>query len=375
MKKLLVGLLLCLMPTVVHAAVGRVSEQTGSTVEIRRGSNSIQSQQNTSVESMDTVIVGSRAETNITFQDNTRVKIRENSRLVIDSFVFDPNRSDASRMAMRVTLGTVQYTSGQIARTSRQNLNIATPTATIAVRGTDMAMSVDELGRSFVVLLPSCRDPRDINRHEILGNCTVGAIDVITAAGIVSLTEPFTATFVADTNQQPLPPTRIDANLNTISNDLALRKPQTIAAVEQQRNEARDRDTNRSRATAEEQRSASQSNQTNQVTIQEQQQTQTTTGVASVVVEQTSLMRPLPTMTNVTEAEAANSCWPFDSCGNERGRNWYHRTDDRFNNVIRILTNDRTDNTTYTISINDNTTHSRVVGGGGSSVTVRIWNR
>jgi hypothetical protein len=164
MKKLLVGLLLCLMPEVAHAAVGRVSEQTGSTVEIRRGSNSITSQQNTSVESMDTVLVGSRAEAGITFRDNTRVSIKENSRLVIDSFVFDPNRSDAGRMAMRVTLGTVQYTSGQIARNNRQNLNIATPTATIAVRGTDMAMSVDETGRSFVVLLPSCNDPREINR-------------------------------------------------------------------------------------------------------------------------------------------------------------------------------------------------------------------
>jgi len=360
MKKLLVGLLLCLAPTVAHAAVGRISEQTGSTVEIRRGSDSIQSQQNTSIESMDTVLVGSRAETNITFRDNTKVKIKENSRLVIDSFVFDPNRSDASRMGMRVTLGTVQYTSGQIARTSRQNLNIATPTATIAVRGTDMAMSVDEVGRSFVVLLPSCNDPREINRFEISGNCTVGVIDVVTSAGTVTLTQPFTATYVVDANQQPLPPVRIEANIATISNDLALRKPENILAAEQQRNEARERDRNRSAVSSEEQRASSSSSA-------ESNQQQSESSSTRLLVSSTSEMRG--------DVSPTNPCWPFNACGNERGRNWYHREDEQRNNVIRIYTGERTDNTTYSISINDIDTQSRVSGDGGSRVTVRIWNR
>lgn len=353
------------MPTVAHAAVGRVSEQTGSTVEIRRGSDTISSQQNTGIESMDTVLVGSRAEAGITFRDNTRVSIKENSRLVIDSFVFDPNRSDAGRMAMRVTLGTVQYTSGQIARNNRQNLNIATPTATIAVRGTDMAMSVDEVGRSFVVLLPSCNDPREINRFEITGNCTVGIIDVITSAGTVTLTQPFTATYVTSANVQPLPPVRIEANIATISNDLALRKPENILAAEQQRNETREKDRNRSAPSGEEQRSASSTPPATQVNVD--------TGARVLVAASSS------TTTTTTEirAEAAsvNNCWPFNACGNERGRNWYHREDEQRGNVIRIYSADRTDNTTYSISINDIDMQSRVSGDGGSRVTVRIWNR
>ena len=305
---------------------------------------------------MDTVLVGSRAETSIIFRDNTRVSIKENSRLVIDSFVFDPNRSDAGRMAMRVTLGTVQYTSGQIARNNRQNLNIATPTATIAVRGTDMAMSVDEVGRSFVVLLPSCNDPREINRYEIVGNCTVGVIDVITSAGSVTLTQPFTATYVTDANQQPLPPVRIEANIATISNDLALRKPENILAAEQQRNEARERDRNRSAASGEEQRTAANS--------QASERVETDT---RLIVSSTAQLRG--------DVSPTNPCWPFNACGNERGRNWYHREDDHRNNVIRIYSGERTDNTTYSISINDVDTQSRINGDGGSRVTVRIWNR
>ncbi len=376
MKKLLLVFIVCLASTAVQAAVGRVSEQTGNTVEIRRGGNSISGTQNTDIESMDTVMVGSRAETNITFQDNTKVKIKENSRLVIDSFVFDPSRSDASRMAMRVTLGTVQYTSGQIARTSRQNLNITTPTATIAVRGTDMAMAVDEVGRSFVVLLPSCRDPREINRYEVAGNCTVGAVDVTTDGGTVSLTQPFTATYVTDTNQRPLPPVKIEANIATISNDLALRKPQTIAAAEQQRNEAKESDRNRSVVSADEQKAAADSNQSNQASTVTQSTTTTTSNLSiAQAIETTRVITPVAAVTASTEEAAVNNCWPFDSCGNERSRNWYYRRDERYNNIVRIETNDRTDNTTYNISINEPEIQTRVSGNGGSTVTIRIWNR
>lgn len=362
----------CLLPAVAHAAVGRVSEQTGTTVEIRRGNNSIPGQRNTDIESMDTVVVGSRAETNITFQDNTKVKIKENSRLVIDNFVYDPSRSDASRMAMRVSLGTVQYTSGQIARNSRQNLNITTPTATVAVRGTDMAMSVDEVGRSFVVLLPSCRDPNNINRYEISGNCTVGAVDVITAGGSVTLTQPFTATYVTDANQQPLPPVRIDANIATISNDLAMRKPQTIMAAEQQRNEAKEADRNRSQVSAEEQRAASSSSQSSQVVTVEQT---TSTTVKTTEAPEVSTRVITPAKPIESEAAAASSCFPFDACGNERGRNWFYRRDETRNNVISISNSDRNENTTYSISINDNTLQTLVTGDGSSRVTIRIWNR
>ena len=370
MKAVLALLITLALPMVAHASIGSVTQQSGTTVEIRRGSSSIISQQNTPVQSMDTVIVGSRAETDITFRDNTRVKIKENSRLVIDNFVFDPNRSDASRMAVRVTLGTVQYTSGQIARNSRQNLNIATPTATIAVRGTDMAMSVDEIGRSFVVLLPSCSDPTQINRYEVAGNCTTGIIDVVTSAGTVTLTQPFTATYVTSANQQPLPPVRIEANIATISNDLAMRKPESIVAAEQQRAEAREANSNRSRSSSEEQRASTSSAQVTQ-TLNVQQTT---------IVATSRVVESLETNTNVVAAavsftEPTNTCGPFDLCGAERGRNWFYRRDEARGNVISVASAERSDNTTYTISINDNNVQSLVVGDGSSRVTIRIWNR
>ncbi len=53
-------------------------------------------------------------------------------------------------------MGTIRYTSGQIAKNNPQQVNVKTPTASIAVRGTDFTMTVDEAGQSLVVLVPSC---------------------------------------------------------------------------------------------------------------------------------------------------------------------------------------------------------------------------
>jgi hypothetical protein len=351
MKRLVLLLIACTLPVVANAAIGSVSEQAGTTVEIRRGNNSIPSAQNTSIESMDTVVVGSRSETNITFRDNTRVKIKENSRLLIDDFVFDASRSDAG--------STVQYASGQIAKNNQQNMNIRTPTASIAVRGTDFAMSVDEAGRSFVVLLPSCSDPRQVNNYEIAGNCTVGVIDVETSAGFVTLNQPFTATYVTDSAQPPLPPVRIEANIANISNDLALRKPENIVAAERSRAEARERDRNRSQVSSDEQKAA------NDRKSEERSDTSTT------ILSTVSTLASGP-------VDSANPCWPFNSCGNERGRNWYYREDDQRNNVISIRSGERNDSTIYNISINDNDLQTRINGDpspASNRITVRIWNR
>ena len=82
-------------------------------------------------------------------------------------------------------MGTIRYASGQIAKNSRQDVNITTPTATIAVRGTDFSMTVDEIGGSTIILLPSC---------DATGACFVGEISVESDIGQVILNQAFQAT-------------------------------------------------------------------------------------------------------------------------------------------------------------------------------------
>jgi hypothetical protein len=141
----------------------------------------------------------------ITFDDDTKVQVSENSKLVIDDFVYDP-KSKAGKLGAKIAMGTVRYASGQIAKNSPQNVALNTPTATISVRGTDFSASVDELGQSTIILLPSCpSDRRTRTVKDIESNCKTGEISVETDAGIVILNQPFQATKV---NSRSLPPSK-----------------------------------------------------------------------------------------------------------------------------------------------------------------------
>lgn len=156
---------------------------------------------------LDTVVTA-KSKVLLTFEDNTTVKITEQSKLIIDDFVYD-NKKGAGKLALKVALGTARYASGQIAKSNPQSVNIQTPTATIAVRGTDFSMSVDELGRSLVVLLPSCDDK----------SCVTGAIEVSTEVGSVFMNQAYQTTVVASRDQAPTKPVIIhidEANINNL---------------------------------------------------------------------------------------------------------------------------------------------------------------
>jgi hypothetical protein len=207
------------------AGVGKVTEQSGPT-EIVRARKSISSAVNTAVEMNDTIVTArSRAE--LTFDDATKVKITEQSKLIIDDFVYDP-KSGTGKLAMKVALGTARYASGQIAKNSPQQVAVSTPTASIAVRGTDFSMTVDELGRSLIMLLPSCDDK----------TCVTGAIEVSNEAGSVVMTQAYQATLVASVDRAPSSPVIVTLDQANINNMLIISRPREIS--EENRDNRRD---------------------------------------------------------------------------------------------------------------------------------------
>ena len=159
-----------------------------------------------------------RAKATLTFEDNTTVKLTEHSKIVIDDFVYDPKKG-AGKLGMKMALGTARYASGQIAKNNPQQVAIKTPTASIAVRGTDFSMTVDELGRSLVMLLPSC----DAN------GCVTGAIEVSTFAGVVLLDVPYQATLVNSAYQTPSDPKVVRIDQANINNMLIISKPPEVS--------------------------------------------------------------------------------------------------------------------------------------------------
>jgi hypothetical protein len=170
---------------------------------------------------MNDTVVTARSRAQLTFEDNTTVKISEQSKLLIDDFVYDANRG-TGRLALKVALGTAKYASGQIAKSNPQQVAVKTPTATIAVRGTDFSMTVDELGRSIVMLLPSCD----------AAACVTGVIEVFNNAGSVTMDTAYQATFVSSVDVAPQAPVVLNIDPANISNLMIVSFPTELKTQE-----------------------------------------------------------------------------------------------------------------------------------------------
>lgn len=212
-------LVLILLPTIALGEVGAVTEFSGNPAQAKRSEESFIVEMGFTVEMLDELITAN-TRMGLTFEDGSRAEITEQSELIIDDFVYDPN-SGAGKMSMKVALGTVQMASGRIARTSRENVSIKTPTASITVRGTSFSMTVDELGRSLIINLPiDCPDP-ELEEDE----CPSGIIEVSTDAGSVTLNKPFLGTMVSSSSLLPADPRRLLLDGRKIDNDLIIVPP------------------------------------------------------------------------------------------------------------------------------------------------------
>ena len=210
-------LLIALIARPVSSDVGEIGQIRGSGVLEREGKIVIEGEVGAGVKSMDEAVTANGT-MRIDFIDETRVELTEQSRLVIDEFVYDP-ANDIGSLSMKASLGTVRYASGQIAKKYKQNVKISTPSATIGVRGTDFIMVVDEMGGSMITLLPSC---------DTTGMCYTGEITVETDAGMVILNQAFQATATVHGMRKPTPPVILNLNEDQLNNLLILRKKSPI---------------------------------------------------------------------------------------------------------------------------------------------------
>ena len=223
MLRLLLTISLILFSTSVYGAIGNVVKHKGNASVERSGEKSVL-KKGSGVEFKDNVRTGD-GDVGIKFVDDTNVAVSPHSSLIIDEFVYDPNSRSGSKLVMNIALGTVRYASGNIAKLNRQNVDIRTPTARIGVRGTAFSMTVDEIGKSLVILLPNA-------------DGTVGEIEVESGAGIVILRQAFQATTVGVSEAKPSKPVILDLTLDQINNLLIIKPPKEkiVALVKDSKN-------------------------------------------------------------------------------------------------------------------------------------------
>ena len=190
----MISLILNILSVSVYAEIGNVTSQTKAARITRKG-DKILTEVNTPVEMRD-LIETLKGRTNIKFIDDTKVSVTEYSKLLIDEFVYNPEKK-TGKLSLKAALGTIRYSSGKIAQNSGKNVKIKSPTASVSVRGTDFTMNVQEDGASSFLLLPSTDDT---------GKSYVGSIDVSTLGGTVTLNKAYEATTVTSAIAPPTPP-------------------------------------------------------------------------------------------------------------------------------------------------------------------------
>ena len=176
---------------VALADIGKITTHEGSGEVIRKDGGRLVASLSLNIHSYDDVRTGN-GRIEITFNDDSTVKMSPNSKLVIDEFVFDPNPKK-SKMAFKVAAGTARFATGKLGLVDKNKIKIRTPTATIGIRGTDFTTTVDEIGRSLVVLLPDA-------------DGVVGEVVVESLVDSVVLNEAFQATMVSTAEAAPTEP-------------------------------------------------------------------------------------------------------------------------------------------------------------------------
>ena len=201
------------------AEIGKITTHEGSGEVIRKDGGRLVASLSLNIHSYDDVRTGN-GRIEITFDDDSTVKMSPNSKLVIDEFVFDPNPKK-SKMAFKVAAGTARFATGKLGLVDKNKIKIRTPTATIGIRGTDFTTTVDEIGRSLVVLLPDA-------------DGVVGEVVVESLVDSVVLTQAFEATMVSMAEAPPTEPVILDMNENLMSELLVEEAEEEAEVVEDQ---------------------------------------------------------------------------------------------------------------------------------------------
>lgn len=146
---------------------------------------------------------GAEARAELRFVDGTTVVIGEHSRFAIESFAYD-GRSQSGQAHFRVDQGAFLVNSGAVAKLPGRPLSVATPVASIGVRGTKFWGG-------------SLNNPLDVLLLE-------GAITVRSPGGSADLDNPLDGTDVSAPGAAPSPvgrwkPARVEKALQSVSFD------------------------------------------------------------------------------------------------------------------------------------------------------------
>ena len=138
---LVVGIAAMVQPAAAGERIGQVKVISGD-VTISRGGATLPATVGGALHEKDAVETGADSAIGMTFTDNSRMSLGPNSRLVLESYAFEPggrNGFDA-----RLARGSLTAASGGIAEASPLSMRVLMPTTVLGVQGTEFAVRVSE---------------------------------------------------------------------------------------------------------------------------------------------------------------------------------------------------------------------------------------
>jgi hypothetical protein len=123
------------------AGAGRVKVVSGAAFVVR-GGLAIPATPGQVVLEADVLRTGADGRLGVTLSDDTRVSLGPASEVRLDRFSYAS--ADGPALVLRFVRGVAAYVSGRIAKLAPDSIRLETPSAIVGVRGTTVAVRVDE---------------------------------------------------------------------------------------------------------------------------------------------------------------------------------------------------------------------------------------
>ena len=119
---------------------GSVKTLLGS-ASVQRGNESLSVKKEMPLYSKDVIETTASAFVGVVLTDGTKITAGANTKLNLANYEFNPETQKGA-MKVNVVKGIIQVASGTLGKTSRENVQFNSPTASIGIRGTNFVIEV-----------------------------------------------------------------------------------------------------------------------------------------------------------------------------------------------------------------------------------------
>ena len=123
------------MPAVAGESHAALVKSVIGVVKVIRQHDTFEAKAGSTLKVSDRVVTATGASAAIVFRDGTLLTLGSGADILLRDYVFEP-RNDKFAFSLYLAKGSAIYESGKIGKLSPQSVKVATPTATVGVRGT-----------------------------------------------------------------------------------------------------------------------------------------------------------------------------------------------------------------------------------------------